>query len=85
VQPQLRDTDLSAFATASETVHGTERYVATLRWLRTSLARDHLVRRQALRVRRDVFRCEPADVHVLLVQEDDEWEDEEDDGWPLHG
>lgn len=85
VEPQLRSTDLSAFATAFEAVHGTERYVAALRWLRSSLARDHLVREQALRVLRDVFPCEPADLHVLLVQEDDEWEDEEDDAWPLHG
>lgn len=85
VRPQLRTTDLSAFATAFEAVHGTERYAGGLRWLRTTLARDHLVREQALRVLRDVFRCEPGDLEVLHVEEEDGWEDEEDEAWPVAG
>lgn len=50
--------------------------------LRTSLARDQLVREQALRVLREVFGCAPGDLEVLLVREDDEWEE---DAWPPPG
>lgn len=85
VEPQLRATDLSAFATTFKAVHGTERYAAGLRWLRTSLARDHLVREQALRVLREVFRCEPDQLGILLVEEDDGWDHEQDDVWPVLG
>lgn len=85
VRPQLSRTDLSGFATTFVAIHGTERYANALRWLRTSLARDHLVREQAVRVLRDVFRCEPDQLGVLLVQDDDEWAEEEDDIWPLPG
>ena len=60
---------------------------ARVRRLRTTLARDHLVREQALRVLREAFRCEPDDLGVLLVREADEWADDEDedDAWPLPG
>ena len=38
---------------------------------------------------REAFRCEPDDLAVLLVREDDEWADDEDededDAWPLAG
>jgi predicted NUDIX family NTP pyrophosphohydrolase len=36
-------------------------------------------------VLREVFRCQPGDLGVLLVQEDDAWGDEDDDAWPLPG
>lgn len=52
--------------------------------LRTSLARDELVHQQALRVLREVFRCVPSGLAVLLTREDDEWGDADDD-WPLPG
>ena len=58
---------------------------ARVRQLRTTLARDHLVREQALRALREAFRCEPHDLGVLLVREDDEGADDEDDAWPLAG
>ena len=60
---------------------------ARVRRLRTTLARDHLVREQALRALREAFRCEPPDLGVLLVREDDEGADDEDedDAWPLPG
>jgi hypothetical protein len=32
-----------------------------------------------------VFRCQPGDLDVLLVREEDEWEVEEDEHWPLPG
>lgn len=39
-----------------------------------------------MRVLQEVFRCEPGDLAVLLVREDDEWEADEDvDAWPLSG
>jgi hypothetical protein len=88
VEPQLRTTDLSRFASPFESIFGAERSAAgaaRVVRLRTSLARDHLVREQALRVLRDVFRCQPGDLGVLLVQEDDAWGDEDDDAWPLPG
>lgn len=88
VEPQLRTTDLSRFANPFESIFGAERSAAgaaRVVRLRTSLARDHLVREQALRVLRDVFRCQPSDLGVLLVQEDDAWGDEDDDVWPLPG
>jgi hypothetical protein len=86
VEPQLHTTDLSRFASPFESIFEREPSAATVLRMRTSLARDHLVREQALRVLRDVFRCEPADLAVLLVREDDAWEEEdEDDVWPLPG
>lgn len=39
---------------------------------------------QALRVLRDVFRCEPGDLAVVLVREDDGW-GEDDEVLPLPG
>ncbi len=88
VEPQLRTTDLSRFASSFESIFGDERSAAgaaRVGGLRTSLARDHLVREQALRVLREVFRCEPADLGVLLVREDDDWADEDDEVWSLPG
>jgi hypothetical protein len=61
-------TDLSRFASPFESIFEREPSAATVLRMRTSLARDHLVREQALRVLRDVFRCEPADLAVLLVR-----------------
>ncbi len=58
---------------------------AIVQRLRRALARDRLVREQALRVTREVFRCEPGELGVLLVREDDEWGDEDDDVWPPPG
>ena len=81
VEPALRTTDLSLFASPFESLFEVEPSAAgaprVLR-MRTSLARDHLVREQALRVLREVFRCEPGDLEVLLVRDDDEWEDAPD-------
>lgn len=88
VGPDLRGADLSRFASPLDSIFGAElsvAHAARVVRLRTSLARDHLVLEQALRVLRDVFQCEPGDLGVLLVQEDDPWEDEEDDVWPLPG
>jgi len=86
VEPALCTTDLSQFANPIESIFGASAAgAARVLRLRTSLARDHLVREQALRVLREVFRCEPGDLEVLLVREVDEWEDEEDDAWPLPG
>ena len=85
VEPLLHSTDLGRFASPFESLFGITRSASTVQRLRRSLARDHLVREQALRVLREVFRCEPRDLDVLLVREDDEWELEEgeDDTWPL--
>jgi hypothetical protein len=93
VEPQLRTADLSRFASPFESILGAERSAAgaaRVVRLRTSLAREHLIREQALRVLREVFPCEPGDLAVLLVREDDGWEDdswgdEEEDAWPLPG
>ena len=80
VEPSLRTTDLSLFASPFETIFEAKppsaAGAARVLRMRTSLARDHLVREQALRVLRDVFRCEPGDLAVLLIQEDDGWEDD---------
>ena len=85
VEPQLRTTDLSRFASPFESIFRDEATAAVrVVRLRTSLARDHLVQVQALRVLREVFRCEPSDLTVLLTRQDDEWDDE-DDAWPLPG
>ena len=83
VEPHLQTTDLSRFASQFESIFGADPSGARALRLRTLLARDHLVREQALRVLREVFRCLPGDLVVLLVQEDDDWE--EDDGWSLDG
>ena len=80
VGPQLRITDLSRFASPFAAVFGADPSGARALRLRTLLARDHLVREQALCVLREVFRCEPGDLEVLVV--DDDWE-EDDDGRPL--
>ena len=88
VEPALHATDVNLFASPFESiveVGPSAAGAARVLRLRTSLARDHLVREQALRVLREVFRCEPADLGVLLVQADDDWEDEEEDAWPLPG
>ena len=86
VEQPLCTTDLSRFASPLESLYGVApsatRASRVVR-LRTTLARDHLVREQALRVLREVFRCEPGDLRVLLVHEVDPWADEEDDDWPL--
>lgn len=86
VEPQLHTTDLSRFASSFESTFSDERSAARVVRLRTSLARDHLIREQALRVLRDVFRCQPGDLGVLLVREDDDWGDDgEEEVWPLPG
>ena len=89
VEPPLRSTDLSLFASRFESIFEatppSAAGEARVLRMRMSLARDHLVREQALRVLRDVFACEAGDVGVLLVREDDEWEDEEDDASPAGG
>lgn len=84
VEPQLHTTDVSRFASSFESIFADERSAAVVVRLRTSLARDHLVREQALRVLRDVFRCQPGHLGVLLVREDDDWGDD-DEVWPLPG
>jgi hypothetical protein len=78
VEPQLQATDLSRFASRYESIFGADPSGTRALRLRTLLARDHLVREQAQRVLREVFRCEPGDLEVLLVQ-DDAWE--EGEGW----
>lgn len=83
VGPQLHTIDLSRFASSFESIFADERSAAVVVRLRTSLARDHVVREQALRVLREVFRCQPSDIGVLLVREDDDWGDEDDEVWPL--
>ncbi|CAN5289128.1 hypothetical protein BH24ACT10_BH24ACT10_10390 [soil metagenome] len=86
VEPQLHTTDLSRFASSFESIFADERSAAVVVRRRTSLARDHLVREQALRVLRDVFRCHPGDLGVLLVRGDDDWgDDDEEEVWPLPG
>ena len=88
VEPPLRTTDLSLFASPLESIYGAfPTAAARVLQLRTTLARDHLVREQALRVLREAFRCQPDELGVLLVRQDDEWADDEDedDAWPLPG
>lgn len=82
MEPQLLATDLSRFAISFESIFSGGRSAARARRLRTLLARDHLVREQALRVLREVFRCEPGGLAVLLVREEEQWDD---DVWPLSG
>ena len=79
VESQLHAADLSRFASPIESIVGAELSSASALRLRTLLAREHLVREQALRVLRDVFRFELSDLAVLLVREDDDWAD---DTWP---
>jgi hypothetical protein len=88
VEPQLRTADLSRFTSPFESILGAERSAAgaaRIVRLRTSLARDHLMGEQALRVLREVFRCGPRDLGVLLVREDGWWGGEEDEVWSLPG
>ena len=86
VEPPLRTTDLSLFASPLESIfRAFPTAAARVLQLRTTLARDHLVREQALRVLREAFRCEPDDLGVLLVREEEEWAEDEDDAWPLPG
>ena len=85
VEPQLRATDLSRFASPFESIIGVDPSGARALRLRTLLARDQLVREQAVRVLREVFRCEPSEISVLLVREEEQWDDEADDAWPLSG
>ncbi len=85
MKPQLHRTDLSRFASLFASIFADERSAGVVLPLRTSLARDHLVREQALRVLREVFHCEPGDLGVLLVREDDDWGDEDDEVWSLPG
>ncbi len=87
VQPQLRATDLGRFAGPFEAVLASAASAASvaaaarIQRARTSLARDHLVREQTMRVLRNVFRCRPEDLAVLLVRED--FGLDEDDAWAL--
>ena len=85
VRPQLRATDLSRSASPFESIFGGGRSGPTALRLRTLLAQDQLVREQAMRVLREVFRCEPGELSVLLVREQEQWGDEADDAWPLSG
>lgn len=88
-EPTLRATDLDSLGGHVAVLDGEElsaTAAAVVERLRTSFARDHLIREQALRVLREVFRCEPEDLGVLLAHEDESWGDEEeDDVWPLPG
>lgn len=79
VEPRLHATDLGRFASPYESIFGADPSGTRAVRLRTLLARNHVVSEQALRVLREVFRCEPGDLAVLLVQEDGDWD--EDDGW----
>ena len=83
VEPQLRATDLSRPASPFVSIFGVDRSGPTALRLRTLLARDQLVRDQAVLVLREVFRCEPSELTVLLVCEQEQWGD--DDVWPLPG
>lgn len=89
MEQQVRTTDLSRSASPVQPMlHSkpSEVGAAIVLRLRTSLVRDRLVREQALRVLREVFCCEPGDLAVQLVREDDDGEDDEDDDtWPLPG
>ena len=85
VEPQLQATDLSRFASPFESIFGGDPSGTRALRLRTLLARDHLVREQAQRVLREVFRCEPGELSVRLVREQEQWGDEADDAWPLSG
>jgi len=77
VEPQLHTTDLSRVASSFASIFADERSAGVVVRLRTSLARDHLVREQALRVLRDIFRCQPGDLRVLLVREDADWDNDD--------
>ncbi len=85
VRPQLQATDLSRFASPFESIFGHGRSGPTALRLRTLLARDQLVREQAMWVVREVFQCEPGELAVLLVREEEQWGDEDDDAWPRSG
>lgn len=84
IETELRQMDLSVFAGPLERIFDTFDPAFRQRkidQMRTRLATAHLMTERTQQVLRDVFRSQLSDVAVLLVREDDSWDDDEE--WPL--